>query len=176
MTDDLLLSGMKLNSFLEELWSFVEGKSICFLLKILLLIIHLSNVHVSLNNETPLCHQYLLLFHPDNPKWQTGILVLMFCSVFGQPLFLSFVSCIFHFRKTVQDAFKILISRGILIYIFHIFAQAHSIRGKDAVMVSGFNCLRTEKLDTHTSYLILEAHTFAQPTTLHINKTHFHAY
>lgn len=74
----------------------------------------------------------------------------------------------------MQDAFKILISRGILIYVFRIFAQAHSVRGKDPVMVSGFNCLRTEKLDTHT--LILEAHTFAWPTNVHINKTHFHAY
>lgn len=27
MKDDLLLSGMKLNSVLEEQWSFVEGKS-----------------------------------------------------------------------------------------------------------------------------------------------------
>lgn len=68
MKDDLLLSGMKLNFFLEEQWTFVEEKSICFLLKILLLIIHLSNVHVSLNNERPLCHEYLLLFHADNPK------------------------------------------------------------------------------------------------------------
>lgn len=142
MKDGMLLSGMKLN-FLEERWSFVEEKSIYFfLLKILLLIIHLSNVRVSLNNERPLCHQYLLLFHPDNPKWQTSILVIVFCSVFGQPLSLSFVSYIFHFQTTVQDAFKILLSRGILIYIFHIFAQAHSISGKDTVWVSGFSCLR----------------------------------
>lgn len=118
--------------------SFVEGKSMCFPLKILLLIIHLSNVHVSLNNERPLCHQYLLLFHPENPKWQTGISVAVFCSVFVYLLWLGFVSYMFHFRKAVQDVFKILISRGILIYVFCIFAQAHSKRGK---MLLGFQDL-----------------------------------
>lgn len=58
-------------------------------------------------------------------------------------------------------------------YIFHIFAQAHSIRGKDAARVSGFKTLKNL---THPSYLILEVHTFTQPTTVHINKTHFPAY